>query len=73
MPVTKMTIKPLQERILEAADQLAENTLSILECTRRGEQPPEDLAAERKRLIAELLALDEERRNGEMGELPNAT
>ena len=56
-----MTQKPLQERIIEASDHLAENTLSMLEYVNRGERPPEHLAKERDRLVAELMALDKER------------
>jgi antitoxin (DNA-binding transcriptional repressor) of toxin-antitoxin stability system len=60
-----MTHKPLQELITEAADRLAKNTSSILEYVNRGERPPEQLTAERDRLVAELIALDEERQNGD--------
>ena len=60
-----MTHKPLQELITEAADHLAENTSRILEYVNRGERPPEQLTAERDRLVAELIALDEERQNGD--------
>jgi antitoxin (DNA-binding transcriptional repressor) of toxin-antitoxin stability system len=60
-----MTHKPLQELIIEAADRLAKNTSRILEYVNRGERPPEQLTEERDRLVAELIALDEERRNGD--------
>jgi hypothetical protein len=60
-----MTHKPLQELIIEAADRLAKNTSRILEYVNRGERPPEQLTEERDRLVAELMALDEERRNGD--------
>ena len=60
-----MTHKPLQELITEAADRLAKNTSSILEYVNRGERPPEQLTEERDRLVAELIALDEERQNGD--------
>ena len=59
-----MTHMPLQELIIEAADRLAKNTSRILEYVNRGERPPEQLTEERDRLVAELMALDEERRNG---------
>ena len=60
-------MKPLEERIIEASDRLAENTLEILEYAGRGERAPEDITSERDRLVADLMALDEERRRGESG------
>jgi len=63
-------MKPLQQRIIEAADHLAEITLEILGHANRGEQPPEKLMEERDRLVAELLSLNEERSNGESRNTP---
>lgn len=62
MSSTKMSEKPLHERIIDASDRVAENAARIREYARRGEAVPDALAGERERLVAELAALEEEKR-----------
>lgn len=57
-----MNRNSLHERITETSDRLAEKLSLILEYAKRGERPPKHIEEERKRIAAELAALDEERR-----------
>jgi hypothetical protein len=60
-------MKLLHERIIDAADRLAQTTLEMIEHVNRGEPPPEHLVEERHRIVAELIALDEERQRERSG------